>query len=170
MSEPIGLSGSFGSAAGNVLYLVVCAVPGAERTIERVEAEQKSGWDVCVVATERALHWFDAAAVEQITGHPIQSRMRRYGEPLFEPLGDAVVVAPASFNTINRIASGFADDMASGLVCEAIGRTVPVTIEPQLGPAFAAHPAFVGHVALLESAGVNFVWNDPASMPRRAGD
>lgn len=165
MTLPAGASGSFGSADGNVLYLVVCAVPGAERTVERVRVEQAKGSEVCVVATERALHWFDAAAVENATGHLIQSRMRRFGEPLFQPLGDAVVVAPASFNTINRIASGFADDMASGLVCEAIGRRVPVTIEPQLGPAFAAHPIFAEHVALLEAAGVTFVWNDPASRP-----
>jgi len=90
-----------------VLYLVVCAVPGAERTVERVRAERANGWEVCVVATERALYWFDVAEVEQATGHPIQSRMRRFGEPLFEPLGDAVIVAPASFNTINRIGAGF---------------------------------------------------------------
>jgi len=150
---------SFGSPSGRVLYLVVCAVPGAERTLERVRIEQGNGWEVCVVATEKALHWFDGATVEQATGHPIQSRMRRFGEALFEPLGDAVIVAPASFNTINRIALGLADDMATGLVCEAIGRGVPVTIEPQLGPAFAAHPAFAEHVARLDAAGVNFAWS-----------
>lgn len=154
---------SFGSPSGRVLYLVVCAVPGAERTLERVRAEQANGWEVCVVATERALYWFDADAVEQASGHAIQSRMRRYGEPLFEPLGDAVIVAPASFNTVNRIALGLADDMATGLVCEAIGRDVPVTIEPQLGPAFAAHPAFADHVRRLDAAGVNFAWNDVPS-------
>ncbi|MDG2112839.1 MAG: flavoprotein [Actinomycetota bacterium] len=151
-----------------VLYLVVCAVPGAERTLDRIAAEQAAGWEVCVVATERALAWFDAGEVESLTGHPIQSRMRIYGEPLFEPLGDEVLVAPASFNTINKIALGFADDMPSGLICEAIGREVPITVEPQLGEAFAAHPAFADHVARLESAGVQFVWRDPNVRPDRA--
>lgn len=152
---------SFGSGSGNVLYLVVCAVPGAERTVARVKVEQEAGWDVCVVATERAFHWFDSVDVERITGHPIQWRMRRYGESLFEPLGDAVLMAPGSFNTINKIAVGLADDMASGLVCEALGRRVPITIEPQLGEAFARHPAFGAHVQLLTDAGVTFVWRDP---------
>ena len=156
---------SYGSETGNVLYLVVCAVPGAERTIERIRAEQEKGWDVCVVATERALGWFDAAEVERVTGHEIQSRMRVYGEPLFQPLGDAVVVAPASFNTINKIAVGMADDMPTGLVCEALGRDVPITIEPQVGEAFAAHPAYGEHVALLEHAGVEFVWHDSRHRP-----
>lgn len=147
---------SFGSPDGNVLYLVVCAAPGAERTLDRIAAEQAAGWTVCVVATERALHWFDVDAVVHATGHEVQSRMRVFGEPLFEPLGDRVVVAPCSFHTLNRIALGLTDDMASGLVCEAIGRGVSVTIEQQFGPAFAAHPVAERHRALLESAGVTF--------------
>ena len=156
---------SFGSPGGNVLYLVVCAVPGADRTLERIALEQQKGWEVCLVATERSLHWFDTHEATQLTGHPIQSRMRVYPEPLFEPLGDAVLVAPGSFNTINKIALGLADDMPTGLVCEAIGREVPITIEPQLGPAFANHPVFAEHVARLESVGVTFVWNDPSVRP-----
>ena len=153
---------SFGSPAGNVLYLVVTAVPGAQHTLERIATEQAQGWDVCVVATERSLHWFDTVAAEAMTGHPIQSRMRVYPEPLFEPLGDRVLVAPAGFNTINKIALGLADDMPSGLVIEAIGRRVPITMEPQLGEAFARHPAFAGHVRLLRDAGVDLVWHDEA--------
>lgn len=157
---------SFGSASGTVLYLVVCGVPGAERTLTRIAAEQAAGWDVCVVATERALDWFDASAAEELSGHAVQSRMRIYGEPLFTPLGDEVVVAPGSFNTINKIALGLTDDMATGLVCEAIGRGVPVTIEAQMGAeGFAKHPVLRPHVALLESAGVTFVWNDPSAKP-----
>ena len=156
---------SYGSPNGNVLYLVVTAVPGAERTLGRIRAEQAAGWEVCVIATERALHWFDAEAAVQISGHPIQSRMRVYPEPLFEPLGDRVVVAPCGFNTLNRIALGFADDMPTGLVCEALGRGVPITIEPQFGAAFAAHPVVPEHVRRLRDAGVHFVWNDPSIAP-----
>ncbi|MCP5029518.1 MAG: flavoprotein, partial [Actinomycetia bacterium] len=109
---------SFGSPNGKVLYLAVCAVPGADHILDRIAGEQAEGWDVCLLATERALHWFDTAAAERLTGHPIQSRMRVYPEPLFEPLGDAMVVAPASFNTINKIALGLPDDMPSGLAVE----------------------------------------------------
>lgn len=152
---------SFGSPSGKVLYLVVCGVPGADRTVERIKAEQDAGWDVCVVATERALHWFDADEVVALTGHVIQSRMRIFGEPLFQPLGDQVTMAPASFNTINKVALGLADDMPSGLVCEALGRRVPLIIEPQVGHGFAEHPIFPRHVAMLKEAGATFVWNDP---------
>ncbi|MDH3684208.1 MAG: flavoprotein [Acidimicrobiia bacterium] len=159
---------SFGSTAGDVLYLVVCAATGAEHTVERVRREQADGWDVCVVATPLALTWFDPAAVTETSGHMIQSRMRTYGEPLFQPLGDAVTVAPASFNTINKVAVGMADNMATGLICEALSRGVPVAMEPSVGDGFAAHPAFAAHVATLRRGGVTFHWAKPGHDPARA--
>lgn len=156
---------SFGAPDGNVLYLGVSAVPGADRTLDRIRREQAAGWEVCLLATERALHWFDPDAAEALTGHPIQSRMRRFGEPLFEPLGTKMIVAPAGFNTINKIALGLADDMVSGLACEAIARKVPLTIEPQMSDGFSLHPAFPESVARLTDAGVDFVWHDPSIKP-----
>lgn len=136
-------------------------MPGAQRTLERIAAEQADGWDVCLLATERALHWFDEAGAQRLTGHPVQTTMRVYPEPLFEPLADRMVVAPAGFNTINKIALGLADDMVSGLACEAIGRGVPLTLEPQVGEPFANHPVFPDHVSRLLNAGVEFIWHDP---------
>lgn len=156
---------SFGPPDGNILYLGVSAVPGAEHTLERIRHEQAKGWEVCLLATERALFWFDPEAAEALTGHAIQSRMRRYGEPLFEPLGTRMVVAPAGFNTINRIALGLADDMVSGLACEAIARRVALRIEPQMSDGFSLHPAFADSVSRLSEAGVEFVWRDRSIRP-----
>lgn len=156
---------SFAFDDGKVLYLGVTAVPGAQNTIDRIRAEQEAGWDVCLLATERSLHWFDAAQVEAVTGHEIQSRMRVYPEPLFEPLGNKMVVAPAGFNSINKIALGLADDMVSGLACEAIARRVPLVIEPQMSDGFSNHPAFADSIKRLADAGVDFVWNDPSIRP-----
>lgn len=156
---------SFGSANGNVLYLGVCAVPGAERIIDRIKREQEAGWDVCLLATERALHWFDPDEAIAVTGHALQTRMRVYGEPLFEPLGDKMVVAPAGFNSINKIAFGLADDMVSGLACEAIARGVSLTIEPQMSDGFSNHPIFAESVKRLGDAGVRFIWHDESIRP-----
>ncbi len=156
---------SFGSTDGNVLYLGVCAVPGAERIVDRVKAEQAAGWDVCLLATERALHWFDPDEASAVTGHELQTRMRIYGEPLFEPLGDKMVIAPAGFNTINKIALGLADDMVSGLACEAIARGVPLTIEPQMSDGFSNHPIFAESITRLSNADVQFIWHDESIRP-----
>ena len=157
---------SFGSTRGNVLYLGVSAVPGAERTIERIKVEQAAGWDVCLLATERSLHWFDSDEAIAVTGHELQTRMRIYGEPLFQPLGDKMIIAPDGFNTINKIALGLADDMVSGLACEAIARAVPLTIEPQMSAGFSDHPIFAESIERLVSAGVQFVWHDESIEPQ----
>ena len=157
---------SFGSTRGNVLYLGVSAVPGAERTVERIKVEQAAGWEVCLLATERALHWFDADEAIAATGHELQTRMRIYGEPLFQPLGDKMIIAPAGFNTINKIALGLADDMVSGLACEAIARSVSLTIEPQMSAGFSNHPIFAESIQRLVNAGVQFVWHDESIRPQ----
>lgn len=143
----------FGPPGTRVLYLVVCAAPGAEKTLERVASERAAGHDVCVIATERARDWFDVAAVESASGHIVQTRMRRFSEPIFEPLGGSLVVSPASLNTIAKIALGLADDMPTGLVCEALGSGVPVTIETQVGGPFGAHPALPGYLETLRTFG-----------------
>ena len=156
---------SFGSETGRVLYLGVSAVPGADRTLDRIRVEQAAGWDVCLLATERALHWFDVDGAVELTGHAIQSAMRVYPEPLFQPRGDKMVVAPAGFNTINKIALGLADDMVSGLACEAIARSVPLTIEPQMSDGFSNHPIFAESIQRLTDAGVDFVWHDDSIRP-----
>ena len=122
---------SFGSPSGRVLYLGVSAVPGAQRTLERIAAEQADGWDVCLLATERALHWFDEAGAQRLTGHPVQTTMRVYPEPLFEPLADRMVVAPAGFNTINKIALGLADQLLSNLLLLSPAHTRHSAYEPQ---------------------------------------
>lgn len=148
---------SFGSPDGDVLYLVVTAASGAENTLDRIAAEQAAGWTVCVVATERSLHWFDATAAAELSRHPLQTRMRIHGEPLFEPLGDRVLVTPAGLHSLAKFSLGLADDMASGLVTEAIGRRVPVTIEVNVGPGFGGHPAYPEHLRRLADAGVSLV-------------
>ena len=116
---------SFDAGPGNVLYLIVCAAPPAAQTAELVKAKQNEGWDVCVIATDMALDWFDPEQVEALTGHEVRHQFRKPGEPSFDPLGNAVLVAPATFNTINKWALGINDSLALGLLNEALGRGVP---------------------------------------------
>jgi hypothetical protein len=55
------------------------------------------------------------------------------GEPDLLPEPDAIIVAPATFNTINKWAAGIADTLALGLLCEATGKGLPVVVLPYLG-------------------------------------
>jgi phosphopantothenoylcysteine synthetase/decarboxylase len=148
---------SFGSETGNVLYLIVCGAPPAANTAELVEEKQAEGWDVCVVATPAGKTWLDLEQIERVTGHEVRTALRQPSDRQFEPLGDAVLVAPATFNTINKLALGISDNLALGLVNEAIGAGVDLEVRPVVNAALGGHPAFRRSLDTLSEWGVAIV-------------
>lgn len=94
----------------------------------------------------------------------------KIGEP--EVLISCYVVAPATANTLAKLALGIADNQALTTVCEAIGDgTMPVIVFPRINAAHARHPAWVGHLAALRSAGVHLIYGEdvwPLHEPRKA--
>jgi phosphopantothenoylcysteine decarboxylase len=148
---------SFGSETGNVLYLIVCAAPPARDTPELVKLLLDDDWDVCVIATPSALDWISVDELESVTGHPVRSRFRRPDEAEFVPRGDAVLVSPVTFNTINKWANGINDTLGLGLLNEALGRQVFVAARPWVNPSLGSHPAFESNCEVLRVAGVLMV-------------
>ncbi|MFI5822045.1 flavoprotein [Streptomyces rishiriensis] len=139
------------------LYLVVCAAGVAADVGELITAAQKRRWRVGVIATPPAMNgFFDVAAVEAQTGRPIRSAWRRPGDPRPFPDPDAVVVAPATFNTVNKWAAGVADTLALGTLCEAAGLGVPVGVLPCVNETLARHPAYRDSLIRLSAMGVRF--------------
>ena len=144
------------------LYVVVCAAGIAVDVGQLIAAAQESGWEVGVIATPVAMGgFFDTAAVEAQTGRPIRSAWRTPGDPRPFPPPDAVLVAPATFNTINKWAAGTADTLALGTLCEAYGLGVPTVVLPCVADALAAHPAYQESLIRLRGMGVRF--GDPYS-------
>jgi Flavoprotein len=75
-----------------------------------------------------------------------------------------VVVAPATFNTINKWAVGISDTLALGLLNEAIGLGVPIIEVPFPNVALARHPAFQRSMSELRGYGVQLLF-DPDAYP-----
>ncbi|GGQ82728.1 flavoprotein [Streptomyces flaveolus] len=139
------------------LYVVVCAAGVASGVGRLITAAQERGWEVGVFATPLAMDgFFDAAAVEAQTGRPIRSAWRRPGDARPFPAPDAVVVAPATFNTVNKWAAGLADTLAVATLCEACGLGVPVAVLPCVADALATHPAYRESLERLRGMGVRF--------------
>ncbi|MET9390492.1 flavoprotein [Streptomyces sp. NPDC006624] len=139
------------------LYVVVCAAGVAADVGTLITAAQERGWEVGVIATPVAMNgFFDAADAAARTGRPIRSAWRTPGEPRPFPAPDAVAVAPATFNTVNKWAAGIADTLALGTLCEAAGLGVPIAVLPCVGDALAAHPAYRDSVERLRGMGVRF--------------
>jgi hypothetical protein len=74
------------------------------------------------------------------------------------------VVAPATFNTVNKLAAGISDTLALGLLNEAVGTGLPVIAMPFPNQMLARHPAFVTSIATLRSWGVRVIF-DPERYP-----
>jgi len=139
------------------LYVVVCAAGIAADVGRLITAAQQRDWEVGVIATPVAMNgFFDTAAVEAQTGRSIRSGWRTPGEPRPFPPPDAVVVAPATFNTVNKWAAGLADTLAVATLCETYGLGVPVAVLPCVADALAAHPAYQDSLARLRGMGVRF--------------
>ncbi|GAA3494895.1 flavoprotein [Streptomyces prasinosporus] len=139
------------------LYVVVCAAGVAADVGRLITSAQERNWEVGVIATPVAANgFFDVAAVEARTGRPVRSAWRTPGEPRPFPAPDAVVVAPATFNTLNKWAAGIADTLALATLCEAAGLGVPIAALPCVADALAAHPAHREGLARLRGMGVRF--------------
>jgi phosphopantothenoylcysteine synthetase/decarboxylase len=144
-----------------VLYLVVCGAPpaqGSPGVAEFVVACQGTGWDVCVVPTRLGRRFLDTGHLAKLTGHPLRDDYRfPHEEDVLPTPADAIFRAPATFNTVNKLGAGISDTLWLGLLNEAIGGGVPVTMAIYTNEALAAHPLFGRNVEALRSFGVRFV-------------
>jgi hypothetical protein len=155
--------------ASPVLYVIVCAAGPAGNVGVLVEQAQQEGWTVCMVATPNARPFLDVTALEQLTGRPVRVENRAPGEASPLPPADAMLVAPATFNTINKWAAGVSDTLALGLINEAIGLRIPVVAMPFVNSALAAHPAFMSSVQQLRRAGVEVIFGPGEPHPAGGG-
>jgi phosphopantothenoylcysteine synthetase/decarboxylase len=148
------------SHSARVLYLIVCAAPPAQVISELVALLKKQGWTVCVIATPRAAGWIDTRELTDQTGYPVRHDYKQPDDPDVLPLADAIVVVPATFNTINKWVAGVSDTFALGLLNEAIGLKLPIIVVPYAKPSLAAHPAFKPNLETLSQWGVTVLANE----------
>lgn len=143
-----------------VLYVIVCGSPLARDVGRLVDLAQRDGWDVCVVTTPDGAKFVDAAALARQTGHPVRTSYKNPGDPDVLPPADAMVVCPATVNTVNKWAAGITDTLALGLLVEAQGRGVPLVAFPFTNDAMAGHPAFRAGLDRLRDWGVTVLFGD----------
>lgn len=156
------------NAAGpprRVLLLVVCAAPPARQIDQLIVLLQEDGWDVCVITTPAAADWIDTQRLTTLTGHPVWTDVRRPDEAKSLPRADALAVVPATFNTINKWASGMNDTLALGVLNEAVGGDLPIVASSYAKSALASHPAFDRSLDFLRRAGVTFTETEAIRPP-----
>src|SRR2546423_3478256 len=73
------------------------------------------------------------------------------------PPRGVVLFAPCSFNSLNKLAHGIADNLPMSVVAEAIGRGTPVIVGPSLNAPLLAHPVAQASLKTLPGWGVIIV-------------
>jgi 3-polyprenyl-4-hydroxybenzoate decarboxylase len=157
--------------------LVASSAGGVEEIRERlIEPMLANGWRVAVTLTPTAATWLEVIGelgkIEDLTGYPVRCTPRLPSEVSPHPEVDCFVVAPASANTVAKLALGIADNQALTQVNEAIGgRRIPVVIFPRVNAAHAGHPSWDAHIETLRRGGVQLVYGEdvwPLHRPRSA--
>jgi phosphopantothenoylcysteine decarboxylase/phosphopantothenate--cysteine ligase len=117
-----------------------------------------AGHDVHVVATEAALRFVGKPTFEAISRNPVNTDLYEgVAEVRHVALGqaaDLIVIAPATANSIAKLAAGLADDLLGNAI---LASTAPVLIAPAMHTEMWQNPATVANVAQLRDRGVHFV-------------
>lgn len=146
-------------SASNILFVLTGSI-ASYKACEVVSQLVQRGHRVRTVATAAALRFTGAATLEGLTGAPVLTDLFAPGAALehinLTRWADAVLVCPATANTLNRLAAGLADDLPGALFL-AHDRKKPWLIAPAMNPAMWAHPATQESVEKLRGWGLRFL-------------
>lgn len=149
-----------------VLYVISCANSSAFLVPDVVKQAQEAEWTVCVITTPLGTRFNDIPLLEHLTGYPVRSEYKHPEEPDVLPQADALVLFPATFNTINKWALGISDTLALGILCEYMGLRKPIVAVPcfRTGGGLDGHPAFFKSLDFLRDCGVRVIY-EPEKYP-----
>lgn len=109
--------------AGRRVALLVTGGIAAFKAPLVARALRKQGADVVAFASEEALRYVTEEALEWSTVHPVVTRLTAEAEHLSDAAPfDAYLVAPATYNTINKLRHGIADSVVTASLASALGR------------------------------------------------
>lgn len=115
---------------------------------------------VDVVLTESAVKFITPLTFQSVTGRKAYVEADLWGgEGHVTHVGlgraaDLLVIAPASANTITRLAYGFGDNL---LTLTALASHCPMLVAPAMDAGMFEHPATQTSVKILEGRGVTFI-------------
>ncbi|RZU49342.1 flavoprotein [Krasilnikovia cinnamomea] len=137
--------------------LVVCAAPLSSRTVDIATYLMRDAWSVSIVGTPSSAAWLDIPLLVSTLGSPPRIDYRTPDQNRSAADPDAVVVCPATFNTVNKVAAGIADNYAVSLICESVGAGLPVLMAPMVNDKLWRHTALPGAIEALSKSGVRFM-------------
>ena len=152
---------------GQRILLCACGGIAAYKAAELVRRLRDAGAQVRVAMTDNAQRFVGAQTFQALSGEPVRTSLwdahaeAAMGHLELARWADQVVLAPATANTLAKLAHGLADDLVSTL---CLATTAPLTIAPAMNHRMWLHPATQANVATLLQRGVRQVGPDDGPL------
>lgn len=132
---------------------------------------KRLGAEVRVIMTAAAVHFITPLTLQALSGHPVNSDLFQaeadhgMGHIELARWADLIMIAPASANTIARLAHGQADDL---LTTTVLASDAPLYLAPAMNSLMWRHLATQANIELLTSRGVKIL--GPAEGDQACGE
>ena len=143
---------------------VVLGVSGsiaAVKTVELAHELRRQGAAVRAVMTDSASGIVHPWAVEFATEHDVVTELTGRVEHVelcgVDGWGDILLLAPATANTVGKVAAAVDDTPVTTCATTALGAGVPVVVAPAMHEPMYDHPGVLDAIDRVESWGVDFV-------------
>jgi phosphopantothenoylcysteine decarboxylase / phosphopantothenate---cysteine ligase len=151
----------------------------AYKALEFVRLATAAGHALRVVQTQASLRFVGEASFAALTGAPVLTDEHEHDPargafpdqqpPAHEPLShlelvrnaDLFLIAPASANTIAKLAHGIADNLLGNC---ALAATCPLLVAPAMNNNMYEHPATQANLATLRERGVHTIEPDSGRL------
>ncbi len=144
----------------SLIALGVTGGIGAYKAVEIARGLQEAGHDVVAIMTPSAHRFVGRVTFEAITKHRVITDQFAPGANAdIEHIAlaseiEALVVAPATANTIGKLAHGIADDFLTTLY---LATRAPVVVAPAMNTNMFTHDAVAQNLVILRERGVHIV-------------
>jgi len=148
---------------GKTVVLGVTGSIAAYKAAELASQLTQAGARVEVIMTEAATEFITPLTFRSITGRPVVTKMFELASEYsvehvaLAEAADVVAIAPATADTIARIAAGIADDM---LCCTVLATKAPVIVAPAMHAAMYENQVTQDNLTKLKARGFTIVGPD----------
>ena len=139
--------------------LGVCGGIAAYKAIDVLRLLTEAGAQVRVLMTPEAQHFLRPLTFEALSDHPVLSDWLEPGvggeaHIRLSEWAELLLIAPATANTIAKLALGVADDIVSGT---ALATRAPLLLAPAMNDLMLSHPRTEEHLDALRKRGARVV-------------
>jgi len=153
--------------AGKHIVVGICACGSPSETFELLRALRKEGATVEIIMTKNATELISPLLLQRETNKPVlfeQFELPKSFDQNHHQTPDLMLIAPASANTVSKVALGLADNL---LTTRILAAQCPVAFVLRCNPIMYGKPSIQRNINTLKADGFTFIQdeNKPSNFP-----